>query len=317
MAKETVSEVTITRKVKVVTPKGKYTNHIYQYAIPVSSGTRLPLTGQQKVITWREERVPRANGGEDLVWVPDKDLSKLSASDKKELQMGDSPFIINPANFITVRHGYAYNDDYKSFIKKGEEGQPDEEIGRVYQNPRDHAELLALLANPEGPVAPSKSTYNKNKHNFYIDDKEKEAQETLNEIDLSYEAERFVREDMGTGRWKEILIFLGHAVPDLRSNPDVMTDTQVKAVVLDACRKYPKEVLKMKGPGAARIIFVTKVLSNGIVARKKNNDFYYGDIYIGPTFDSVAEWMDDRKNSSVVTKWQHQLDFKERQAVEA
>ena len=301
MAKESETVIRVTQKVKVITPKGKYTRSPYQHAIPVSIKSRLPVTGQEHVIT------------QPAKWSGDE---KLTPAEKTALQMGASPFIINPANHILIMHGYEYDNSYDSTIGVGKDGN-DKEIERVYVNPKDHAELTAILASSESPVARSKAEYNKNKHNFYVDDKEKEAQEKINTIDLSFEAENFVRNEMGSGRFPEVVIYLGYAVPEYKATPGNLSDTRIKSLVLDACRKFPQEVLKMRGPGATRVVFVTKVISHGIIQRKKNNDFYYGDIYIGPNFDSVVEWMEDRRNSHIVTKWQNTLDYKDKKSKEA
>ena len=298
MAKDSEVQIRVTQKVKVITPKGKYTNHPYQYAIPVSVKNRLPVTGQ-----------------ESIIGTPDKwtGKEKLTQSEKDKLQMGSSPYVINPEDPILIMHGYEYDNSFDSYISKDKDGN-DKETARVYINPKDHAELTAILASSESPVAKSKLLYNHTKHQFYVDDKEQEAKVTIDDIDLAFEAESFVRNDIGIGRYGEILIFLGHAVPEYKVTPGNLSETRIKALVLDACRKYPKEVLKMKGPGSTRIIFVTKVINYGIIVRKKNNDFYYGDIFIGPTFDSVVEWMEDKRNNQIVSKWQMQLDVKEKRS---
>ena len=298
MAKDSVTVIRVTQKVKIITPKGKYTKAPYQYACPTSVRTRMPVTGQEDIITQ-----PAKWTGAD----------KLTPAEKHDLHMGPNPYIIDPANHILIMHGYEYDNSYDSYIEPNKEGK-DVEVDRIYVNPKDHAELTAILAASESPVAKSKVLYNKNKHNFYVDDKEVEAQEKLNNIDLAYDAEQFVRNDIGTGRFNEVLIFLGYAVPEYKVTVGNLSDTRLKALVLDACRRFPQEVLKMKGPGANRIIFAVKVVSHNIIARKKNNDFYYGDIYIGQTFDSVTEWIDDRKNRDIVAKWQTQLDVADRRS---
>ena len=139
MAKEQTT-VRVTRKVKVITPKARYSNTAYQYAIPISVKTRLPVTGQEHIIV-----------------TPDKwtGKEKPSAAEKKALQMGDYPFIINPENHILILHGYEYDNSYDSFIEKKDGG--DVEVDRIYINPKDHAELTAIMSGSESPVAKSKS----------------------------------------------------------------------------------------------------------------------------------------------------------------
>ena len=295
MAKEKV-ELTVTRRVKVITPKGKYTSYPYRYTVPFSTSRRLPITGQ-----------------EDIIVSPDQwtGKEKLTASQKEKLQMGNNPFIIDPAVPIVIIHGYIYNDDYVTVVEKDDKGK-DKEIERTYKNPKDHAELTALLANPESPVAKSKLEYNKNKHNFYIEDKEVEAQAEIDKYDLAYEAEQFARKDLGTGRWAELIILLGHEIPEYKIEPGLLSDAKMKAYVLRGCKEHPDVVLKMKGVDATKTIFVIKLLKYAIISRGKNMEYFYGDLHVGHTFDSIKGFMETHQNAQIVTKWQNMIDSFER-----
>src|ERR1035437_1215747 len=310
MAKEQTT-VRVTRKVKVIAGigKGKYTNIPYQYALPQSASTRQWLTGQENVITWSTKMVARPNGGEDMVWVPNKDITKLSADDRRALQMGDNPFIINPGDHILVLHGYTYDNSYDAVIESGEGA--DKEIKRVYINPKDHAELTAILAAPESPVAKSKSVYSKAKHNFYVDDKEVEAQRELDREDLEFEAAEFARKDIGSGRYSELILFLGYMIPEYKIKPEILSDTRMKALIFKACREHPDAVLKYKGPKAERYVFALKAIRHGIITVDHNLNYKYGDVFLGVHLDSVVEWMSNTKeNGYIVSKWQKILGDK-------
>jgi len=311
MPKQEPVKVRVTKIMTVITPKAKYTNHPFRYAIPESVKSRQPVTGQEDVIQWILERVPHPLGGETLVYKSSKsNVADLKPTDLRDLHMGRNPYIINPNDHIVVVHGRSYDNSYDSLIENKD--GVDVEVDREYINPKDHAEITALLAGTESNIARSKAEYNNKKHDFYVDDKELEAEKAIDQIDLEFEAAEFVRKEIGSGRYKELLIFLGHAIQEYNVNSDNLSVARVKYLVFKAAKEHPAEVLKMKGPGAARIIFVSKVISSKIIARKKNNDFYYDDIWIGSNFDAVVEWMEDRKNSSIVTKWQNMLDYKER-----
>jgi len=312
MAKD-LSEVTVTvtRSVQIVSPKKLYARTPYYYTIPVSVSTRQPVTGQESVIQWTQKRTPSANGGEQVDWVPNKDLSKLSVTDRKALQMGENPYIINPLDTIVVQHGRKYNDSYTSFMYKDDNGE-DVEERREYTNPRDHAELIAIQAGSESTIAKSKSLYQKSRHHFYIDDKEIEAQVELDKIELSYEAENFVRNDIGSGRFGEIVLYMQYAIPEYKiPTPGILSTTRQKEIVLKACREYPKEVLKLKSPDSTRIIFILKLISYGVITRDHNMNFKYGDIHLGVNLDSVVQWMQNMKeHGETVSKWQRILDAK-------
>jgi hypothetical protein len=316
MAKDTYP-VEVTRKVKIITPKAKYTNHPYHYAIPVSVSSRKPVTGQQDIVVWTLERIPRANGGEDRVWKSEKGEGRapFSADEKNKLQMGKTPYIINPNNEIIIIHGHTYDDSYTLTMGKVE-GEPDRQIDKEYKNPQDHAEFTALISGSESTVALNKTVYIKSKHNFYVEDKDAEAQVGIEKMDLAYEAEQFVRNDFKSGRWPEIVRFISYSVPDVRKDPKMMSDTQIRHFILNACKEYPAEVLKMKGVDSKIIIFILQLTARNIITRGRNMDFYYNDENIGSTIDAVKDWMRDKRNNGIVSKWQHQLDYEEKKQVE-
>lgn len=315
MAKEQTT-VEVTRKVKIISPKARYSNTAYLYAVPTSLASGLPVTGQESVIPWHLTTVSRANGGEDKVWVPDRDITKLSAADRTKLQMGDHPFIINPAEHIIVMHGKTYDNSYNSIIEKDKEGM-DVEVDREYKNPKDHAELTAIMAGSETPVAKSKSEYKKTRHHFYIDDKEVEAQKELDVSDQRYEANKFMRDEIGTGRYPEMILFLGYMIPEYKIKPEILSDTRMKALIYKACEEHPDVVLKYKGPNANRYVFVLKLIQKKIIAVDHNMNYKYGDIPLGVNIDSVIQWMDDYKtNGHVVTKWQRLLNEDAEKSVE-
>jgi len=293
--------VRVTREVKIISPKGLYTKTPYHYAIPISATSRLPVTGQ-----------------EHIIMTPDKwsGKEKLSASEKAKLQMGDHPYVINPEDHIIIVHGYKYNNSYDSIIER--KGTEDVEVDREYINPKDHAELTAIMAGSETPIAKSKAEYNKTKHHFYIDDKELESQTELDKMNLEYEAEQFVRNDIGSGRYPEMIMFLGYALPEYKRVPKELSMTRMESLVLKACREHPDVVLKYKGPNATRIVFVLKLIQYGIITQDRNLNFNYGDIHLGVNLDSVVGWMENMKDhGNVVTKWQRLLDLQEGKSAEA
>lgn len=307
MAKDQ-NEVTVTRRVKIITPKARYSNIPFHYAIPQSKQSRQFLTGQNEVVLWDVKKVSAANGGEETVFVPNKDITKLSASDRRLLQMGDNPYIINPGDPILIIHGYEYDNSYRSIVEK--DGDFDKEVERVYLNAKDHAEITAILSWPDSPVAKSKSDYVKNKHHFYVDDKEVEAQKQLDKDDMEYEAQEYVRKDLGTGRYPEMVLFLGYMIPEYNIKPGLLSDTRMKALINKACKEHPATVLKYKGPNGVRYVFVLQLIQKGIIVVDHNLNYKYGDMHLGVNIDSVIEWMSDMKrNGTIVTKWQKMLDL--------
>jgi hypothetical protein len=277
MKEKVEDQRTVTVKKRLITENPLYRKSPYPYAIPWSSSRNMPLTGQDLTV--------------------DEMTGKLAMNSmrKASLGLGQFPFIINPDDIYYVKHSRLFDLSYKT---NGDD--------KEYLNPRDVAEWNCYTINTEF-VAPSKKEYNKKSHIFYVQDVEYEAQQDNVELDKQFEAESYIREG-STSRWKDILMLLNYEVKEYNFNVDQLSDNLLKKHVIDASKKYPDIILRLKRPESETLLFVLKVLRKGFIEKKKGTDFYYGSEFIGTTIDSLLEWVNKPINADKVTKWQKMME---------
>lgn len=276
----------VTVKKRLITLDPKYRKSPYPYAIPFSVTQNLPLTGQQKILS-----VEKMTGEK-----------QISESDRKALQMGENPVLIDPDQIYPCQHSRTYELSYRMVEKDGDKSV------KEFVNPRDVAEFGCFTENKDF-CAGSKKEFNKKKHIFYVEDKELEAEQDLVEFDLAYEAEKFLREG-STSRWKDAVLLLNYEIKEYNLDPDILSDSMIKKLALEGAQKYPKVVMKLNTEDAESLLFALKLLRHGIVSKRNGADFYQGNDYIGTTIDSVKDYINKPANASLVTKWANQLNPK-------
>jgi hypothetical protein len=276
-----VTFVHVAVKKRLLSNNPNYVKKPYQYTIPMSASKHLPATGQEDILTLKQMR------GEE----------KLRPDQIEALQMGLSPYIINPDETYAIVHGRIFDLSYKQFT----DGK------KIYDNPRDHAEYRCFTIGTEGGedevIAKNKVTYKRKYNAFYIEDKEEEAKEELQNLEITWEAESFVRNELSSGRWKEVLMLMAYEVPKYEVNPDVLSDTRIKYLVLEACRSHPEIVLKLKGEESTQTVFILRMIKRGVIQQKNGRELWYGDISLGTSIESVRHFMNNNINSQITSKW--------------
>lgn len=235
------------------------------------------LTGQESIITEKQ-------------MIGEEPLTKKNID---ELQMGDNPYIINPNIVYTLRNGRKFDLSYKEVKGK-----------RIYLNPKDYAEYTFFEIQPE--VIKTKKGFQKNKHFFYIEDKEAEARSKVTFQDKQFQANAFVREDTSIKRLKDIAILVSH-ISSYNINPDVLTITQLQSRLYDVCNTSPESILACLSDDDNNFneerLFAIKCIRLKEI-RHENGAYYYGvnNTYVGENFNKVLEWIRDPKNSSAVER---------------
>ena len=276
----------VVHKVRLISAHKRYARTPYPFTVPQSQSSGKLLTGQEEILTEAQMR------GEE----------KLLAADKTKLQMGSNPFIINPDNMYPCKNARTFDLSY-------EINGPDPE-DREYLVPKDFAEYT-FFTRQHDLVAPSKSAYQKNKHLFYIEDAEKESRDELISIDRRWEAESFVRNEMASSRYPEVILLLNFEIPKYHIDPSTMSDTLIRSTVYKACQDHPETILKLKREDASQITFVLKLLHHRILERRNNTDFYAGETYVGSTLEAVKIFCARSENTALVTKWGRTIEQKE------
>lgn len=219
----------------------------------------------------------------------------ITSKQKDELCMGEDPYIINPDNPVHLFNARKFDLSYKTVKGK-----------RIYLNPKDYAEFTFFSLQPE--VVRIRKGFQKNKHFFYIEDKDVEAAAKITHEDLIFEAKAFVKSDTSIKRLKDIALLLTHIAKGVALNPDTLTITQLQARLYDLCNSQPEAVLQCKSSGGDDLndekLFILKALKVGEIVTHQGS-FYYGKgktDYIGDTFDKVIGWIRDPKNSAMVAR---------------
>ena len=275
----------IQRKVRFISRDKRYQRTPYPFTVALSQGSGRYVTAQEHILSEAQMR------GQD----------KLSDAQRHALMMGDNPYIINPDNVYMLQALRTFDLSYEVTG----EGEHD----RIYLNPRDFAEYSFFMTQEK--VAPGKEAYQVNQHFFYLEDKEKEAEQELAKVDLQFEAESFVRGNLPLGRWKEVVMLMNYTVPRFMLDPRTMTENTLRKTVLEACRDHPRVVLMLSSKDNASLVFVLKLLYHKLIERKNSMDFYAGETYIGSTLESVRLFTLNPQNEALVTKWGRIIEQKE------
>jgi hypothetical protein len=285
--KENVTKVT--QKVRILTDHVNYRKKPYMYSIPVSQGSGLPATGQEHILSL--DQMTRKN-------------TIITVGQKKELQMGDNPWIINPEELYPINHSRVFDLSYTA--EKDADGG---DMKKVYLNPKDYAEYTCFMRGMI--ISKSKKDYGdapRGNFYFWIEDKEKEAQDVVTQLDRRYEAEKFLRDDLGSGRYKDVIRLLNFEVASYNIDPNVLSDTRIKEVVFKAVAEHPEVVLMLKSKDADQIVFILKLMEKKVLQRKNATDFYYNDVLIGTTVNSIKEWINNSSHVQTVSKWRQMLE---------
>jgi len=273
----------IEKKVRMISLDKRYRKHPYYFTVPISDTTGKYVTGQEVYIN--EEQM-----------LGKKELTKAT---RDSLEMGDQPVLINPFNQYPLTHGRTFNLSYDI----------DDKGVKTYLNPKDFAEFTFFCTKPE--IATSKDVYVKERHCFYIEDKVREAEFSVMKEDKAFEAENFVRTNMKTGRYKDLLILLSYNVKGYSINPEKLSEIETKARVIEACRKYPEEVLKFKANDTDETLFILKLMKYMVMEKRSGTDIYYGEEFVGGSLENVRSWIHKPEHAHLVTKWGKMIQEKE------
>lgn len=272
-------------QVRLISLHARYRSIPFQFTVARSKQTGMFVTGQQDILSY-EKMIGK---------------ERLTDEEKKELQMGSSPYIINPDNTHNAVHNRKFDLSYRIV-------GPNSEKDRVYLNPKDYAEFRFFMLQPK--ICYGKHNYQKSKHAFYFEDKEQENIRIIEEKDLRWQAESFVRSKLPMSRWSDIIMLLNYEISSYSRDVSIMTENEIRADVLKACEDHPKLILKLDSQEADSIVFVLKLLRYGMVTRQNMTDFYAGGTYIGGSLESVIAYCHRQENALQVSKWSRTIESK-------
>ena len=205
-----------------------------------------------------------------------QDLSVEKMTGKKSLTEEERkkfPFVLNPNNFYKARDRQWY--DLRI-----------EEDFTLYK--------LILFSRM---VAPSERVYRGDvmKYIGYFYDPEREAVDENKMLDLSFEAEQFIR-NIPLERYAEIILLLNYKLKSDEFNitPTGISPDRQKREMINASRKWPAEVLDCDPSRNRNIeedIFILQLIHYNILSQRVNNELFYGKEYIGTSITDVKEYL--------------------------
>lgn len=196
------------------------------------------------------------------------------------------PFVINPENPTQMFHMMKLN------LSKNSKSE--------YVNAKDKAFFDFFLLQKF--VAPSLSEFREGYHYFYIEDKEKEANEAISKEDRVYNAMRFVKEHASIRSLEDIALYLNYKVKIIHIPLKVLSKTQLEFKIMNACKTHPDVVSECFSKRAKEIMYVLKLVDYDIVSMK-SGAFYDGSIFIGNTPDSILDYIRKEENKEIILKW--------------
>lgn len=271
------------REVKLVAIDIRYKKSSYPFRCVYDEGLKTYRTGQHinpdNPDTLDNLTVDEMTGKE-----------KLSEEKRKRF-----PYVINPLGQINFFNGQKFD------VSKNKAGE--------YVN-HQHAALLNLIRNEAWFVAPSRDKVIPRTHYFYIQDDIFEAEQRIISSDLSYRAEKYIREEITEDKLKDIAMLLGYKIKDFNLDPALTTTLILKDKILSLCKTKPEKVLECKDPGSKEDLYVLKLALHSIITRR-GTDFYDGSEFLGKDLETVKRMLHLEANNARVSKWNRLLAEKE------
>lgn len=272
------------RKIKLIAIDNRYKESAYPYQCIFDEALKTYRTGQH--IDTNDPSTRNNLTVEEMT-------GEVQLSEEKRKRF---PYVLNPLPQI-------------NFYNNQEFDLSTDESGNVL-NPRDAA-LVKLLKEHGYMVAHSREQVVPKKHYFYIKDDIYEAEQRVTKSDKTYQAEKFIREDVDEDGLRDIGMVLAYKVKDFRYSPDGETsDLLLKDKIIELCKNNPEKVLECKQPGTADDIYVLKLSLHGFITRR-GTDFYDGSKFIGKDLEDVKKFMSLEENTALVSKWNRLLAEKE------
>lgn len=169
-----------------------------------------------------------------------------------------------------------------------------------FLNPKDKA-MYDYCKFQYPVVAMSKKDVRIGETMFYMQDLAAEAEVRVQKEDLIFEAQSKVR-GSNLDKYRELALLLNYNLKNFNINVSVLTETQVKDKLIQACKDHPQQVLNCFSAGIEQDLFILKLTDKKIIT-KKNGSFYDGNLFLGQTVEEVKAFMGKDENEPSVTKW--------------
>lgn len=169
------------------------------------------------------------------------------------------------------------------------------------ENPEHKAKLEFLLrVCPE--IAHSKSEFVRGKHSHYIYDKVNEAKNTVNRMELKYDAIAKVRK-ASFETVADVASYLSFVDIDFFVNVNASTKDEIYQAVYTACEKNPSKVIECFTKDIREEILVVKMIQMEVIKKTKDG-FEDNGTYLGKTIADVIDFSRKKDNAGRVSRWE-------------
>lgn len=165
---------------------------------------------------------------------------------------------------------------------------------------RDYALYKLALVDPNIANSRAEAT---NKHLFYIENFEKEAEQIVSVSKAKAQAGGKVAELVSLKDMYDVLFYMG-------KNPSSLSQTRAEGELYKLVEERPKDVLEYfnKIEHSRKIVFVKKCLSYGFLKKNSNGYIQYEDNTLGANDDEAASFLWDEKHSSIYEPLKDMVD---------
>jgi len=262
------------KKIRFMAHDRKYRSEPYPAVAPLDTKLNTYITGQHI-----DPNDPETKGNLTLKEITGEVDIKPAGRLKK------FPHVINDEDPVLIIHNKQYD------CRVDEDGAP--------VNNKDYTEAHFIIL--QNIVAPSKNKVTP-KHKFYLEDKEAEAIEFVNNSDTIYEAEKLIREEANVSEYKDLVKLLNITVKDFHVDPHPLNDNRLKELLLKQARKDPDSISFAFSETGKDYLFLSKLLDKGIIS-KKQDGYYEGNSFIAIDGARFVRYMAEPTNDTRVSKW--------------
>lgn len=225
------------------------------------------------------------------------------ASVKPKARMDKFPpeAVIKRGDVVSGYHGQKLNLTLKNSMKSPGIFPSD------YLYPRDFALYKFFLIQPN--VANVLENYNADKHHFYLLDREYEAGQRKVVRKKTFDAQKFLQENVSLQRQKEIAMLIGFKTKDYQfGDVNKLSATLIEDKLYEIAGKSPELILACDPElfkDVPEEMFVVAALDKGIL-KKKGVDYYDGSTYAGSDLLQLVKYV--KSNNDIVLRWKAILD---------
>ena len=270
------------KSVRIVSIDARYRKEAYPFIPIYSNAIGTYITGQHI-----DPNKPETKG--NLTKAEMENPQTLTAEKKAKF-----PYLILPEVRVPLTHLRSFN------LSVDETG--------AYINPKDAAEYDFYMLQTD-KVAKNKDSVLEGTHYFYVENLEAEAEVRIGSRKLRFEAETLVRSKGSLAKYKEIALLLNYKLADFRVNIN-SSERILEDKILDACEKYPSDVVRCFSEEAERDLFILRAEHVGIITRK-GESFFDGSQYLGDSLDAVKKFLLTESGSRYERRYQSQLAARE------